>query len=559
MTRVLLVDDENILLETICIYLKGKEKIYSEMCHSAIEALEILNVKKFDVIVSDYDMPEMDGIEFLKQLRNNGNDTPFILFTGRGREEVAINALNNGADYYIQKGGDVKVLFTELSSSIKKSAERYEAYKKVRHLNDIIVIIRRVKRLINEEKDFITLLRSMCDTVTQNSIYENARIVLFSKPGEIIAAEQSGFGEEFNKVLEWLAKGEMTGCAKKAISKPGIIVSEKCGVECEGCPFQSIHNNFGAITCRLERDNEIYGIFSVTLPRDLVNDKDEHLLFEILAKDISKAIHSFALEEKNLDQQVIITAKDKRHYIDNIVYHSVLNQTHKISKILGDIGKLSKKNPDLLEYIDQANISLSHIDFDLKFTRDYQEMGKVKPEWHSVRDLTKDNNDNLKKNGFNLEIFNEDLQIFADNMISRAMDDIVNFFILNKQDSTYLKITFCETKGGCSLEFEDDGQGVPYLMKDKIFEKDYYESNKIGLYLSREILAITGISIREYGDHGYGTLIRLDIPKECFRIKEDVAYRTSPGSFQDDEKETYEKDVADNNMKYLIVGQSSIQ
>ena len=56
-------------------------------------------------------MPVMDGISLLKSIRQRDGDIPFILFTGRGREEVVIDALNNGADFYIQKGGDIKAQF----------------------------------------------------------------------------------------------------------------------------------------------------------------------------------------------------------------------------------------------------------------------------------------------------------------------------------------------------------------------------------------------------------------------------------------------------------------
>ena len=69
-------------------------------------------------------MPEMDGITFLKKLRASGNFTPFIIFTGRGREDVVIEALNNGADFYIQKGGEPKSQFAELSNKIRYAVSR---------------------------------------------------------------------------------------------------------------------------------------------------------------------------------------------------------------------------------------------------------------------------------------------------------------------------------------------------------------------------------------------------------------------------------------------------
>ena len=89
---------------------------------SAKEAMGQLKGRGYDAVVSDFQIPEMDGIELLRKIRTSGNTVPFILFTGRGREEVVILALNEGADFYLQKGGEAKVLFAELR---KGSAIQY--------------------------------------------------------------------------------------------------------------------------------------------------------------------------------------------------------------------------------------------------------------------------------------------------------------------------------------------------------------------------------------------------------------------------------------------------
>jgi PAS domain S-box-containing protein len=90
-----------------------------ETADSAQQAREKIAAKDYDAIVSDYQMPGMDGIEFLRALRVSGNSTPFIFFTGKGREEVVIQAFESGADFYIQKGGEPKAQFAELAHKIQ--------------------------------------------------------------------------------------------------------------------------------------------------------------------------------------------------------------------------------------------------------------------------------------------------------------------------------------------------------------------------------------------------------------------------------------------------------
>ena len=77
-------------------------------------------------------MPVIDGIEFLKRVRASGNTVPFIIFTGRGREEIVIQALNEGADFYLQKGGEPVSQFAELGHKIQKAILQRRAEASVR-------------------------------------------------------------------------------------------------------------------------------------------------------------------------------------------------------------------------------------------------------------------------------------------------------------------------------------------------------------------------------------------------------------------------------------------
>ena len=130
--RVLCVDDEPTLLDLCKMFLERSGDFTVTIVSSAPEAIRLLEKERFDAIVSDYQMPEMDGIEFLKAVRARGDETPFIIFTGKGREEIVIQALNSGADFYLQKGGEAKSQFAELAHKIRLAVQQRQAEVAIR-------------------------------------------------------------------------------------------------------------------------------------------------------------------------------------------------------------------------------------------------------------------------------------------------------------------------------------------------------------------------------------------------------------------------------------------
>ena len=132
MISVLYVDDESALLEVTKIFMERGGEFSVDTATSAKEAVTKLKGSHFDALISDYQMPEMDGIELLKYLRPRCNGMPFILFTGKGGEEIAGEALNAGADYYIQKGGSPRTQFAELETKIRSAVARRKSEQELR-------------------------------------------------------------------------------------------------------------------------------------------------------------------------------------------------------------------------------------------------------------------------------------------------------------------------------------------------------------------------------------------------------------------------------------------
>jgi FixJ family two-component response regulator len=122
-------------------------------------------------------MPDMTGIEFLQTIRGHGCDIPFILFTGRGRESVAISAINSGATFYVQKGGEPRSQYAELADKVMKAYRQYRDQQKVRHLSRIFQVLREVASMIMvmEEKTYSIV----CARDHREPGYQNMRIVLF--------------------------------------------------------------------------------------------------------------------------------------------------------------------------------------------------------------------------------------------------------------------------------------------------------------------------------------------------------------------------------------------
>ncbi len=123
--RILYVDDNPELTELTKIYLEKKcEECTVITTTNAVEAIEKLQDGEFDCVVSDYDMPNTDGIELLKIVRETQPNLPFILYTAKGAESVASEAFSAGATDYMQKdvGSDQ---YEVLAGRVRNAVEQY--------------------------------------------------------------------------------------------------------------------------------------------------------------------------------------------------------------------------------------------------------------------------------------------------------------------------------------------------------------------------------------------------------------------------------------------------
>ncbi|MFA7695046.1 MAG: response regulator, partial [Methanoregula sp.] len=139
---ILCIDDENLFLDAFRARLEQETDLAVTTASTTDEALDLLNEQYFDVIISDYAMPDMDGLSLLKEIRARGGQSIFVVATAKRLAHIAKDALNTGADYYLQKGADMANEVSRLIDFIRtrvpqKNAE-FELVAWARFYNSIV-------------------------------------------------------------------------------------------------------------------------------------------------------------------------------------------------------------------------------------------------------------------------------------------------------------------------------------------------------------------------------------------------------------------------------------
>ncbi|MCX6699697.1 MAG: PAS domain S-box protein [Methanomicrobiales archaeon] len=220
--RVLYVDDEPDLISIGKLFLEQSEDFTVTTAISAQEGIRLFEQEKFDAIISDYQMPELDGIQFLVEVRSRFGPVPFILFTGRGREEVVIQAINRGADFYLQKGGEPAAQFAELAHKIKQAASRKRAEEALLKNTEELHAANEELTASQQELRANFARLALQEQALQESKRELADIIEFL-PDATFVIDRGGVVIAWNRAIEemtGISKGEMIGQGDHAYTVP---------------------------------------------------------------------------------------------------------------------------------------------------------------------------------------------------------------------------------------------------------------------------------------------------------------------------------------------------
>ena len=129
--RILHVDDDVAFADMAAEFLEREDDRFTvETASSVVDGVARLSETDFDCVVSDFDMPAETGLEFLETVRRESPDLPFILFTGKGSEAIASDAISAGVTDYLQKGTDTSQ-YAVLANRIRNAVGRYDAQAQI--------------------------------------------------------------------------------------------------------------------------------------------------------------------------------------------------------------------------------------------------------------------------------------------------------------------------------------------------------------------------------------------------------------------------------------------
>lgn len=468
MISLLYVDDEPELLNLCKRFLEKDGEFSVLTASSAEQGMETLSGSRFDAIISDYQMPGIDGIEFLKHVRSETGDVPFILFTGRGREEVVIEAINNGADFYLQKGGDPRAMFSELGHKIRLAVRRRKVEGELALLKHSVSNAAEGILWIDREGS-ITYFNDTLASMLGYSREECSRLTIMDiNPGH--------------------SREQFTSLLLDLLTKKSMIVRE-------------IHR---------KKDGTL---FPVELHVNYIEFGKEPYIFSFVV-DITDRMQ--AEEDLKNSHEALQLANRKLNLLAEITRHDIRNKLTVLSGYLSLFDE-HPSEPHYSMYLRKLKDTVLAIGANIEFTRLYQNLGVTAPRWQNVHQIFFNACTHLDIKKIRIQSDSGGLEIFADPLLERVFYNIIENAVEHGVRLTLIRLTFRETYEGIVINVDDDGIGVPDYEKEKIFEKGHGKNTGLGLFLSREILSITGISILENGDYQHGARFELKVPKGMYR------------------------------------------
>lgn len=477
--EVLHVDDDVLFLETVqhCLKLYGNYNV--KVARSVAEAMKKIKREKVDVIVADYHMAGKDGLEFLKELRERANMIPFILLTGRSKEDVAIKALNLGAFRYLNKHDPPEVIYSELASSIQQAFEQ-------RQKRDLLMEnLQKFMALFSENPEAVAFCDKQFHVVDINPSF----IALFGySPAEVKGKDLSelivpeNLKEEIKSIRLRLQKGHVecnTTRKKKDGSQTAVSLSE--------APLVVNGNVIGYVMAYRDISDLVFA------------NEELNRMFE----EQNKMLGMTTLLNEKLSVTGSLTRHDVRNKLAAITGYSYIAK----KRLVG--------NDEVRNYLLQIEEVVKNIVRILDFAKTYEMLGNQERVPVKVGKLVNDAA-SLFADLKGVTVVNEcdGFEVLADSLLMELFHNMIDNSLKYGEKITQIRIYTQKGNDGIrELIYEDNGVGIDPNMKSNLFQKGFGKGTGYGLYLIKRICEMYGWSIQENGKPGKGVRFVIKMPE----------------------------------------------
>ena len=219
-------------------------------------------------------------------------------------------------------------------------------------------------------------------------------------------------------------------------------------------------------------------------------------------------------ERKNM-VNAIREVNRKLNLLNRITRHDISNQLTALQGYVDIAGRI-KSSRDVADLLVKIDSSAQTIKRQLEFTRAYQDLGVKAPVWQDISEILVQ----FQQSEVSLSTDIKGIEVFADPMLPKVFSNLMDNTIRHGGRTTRAVVQASAGSDGLTIVWKDDGVGIPEDEKEKIFRRGYGKNTGLGLFLAREILTLTGITIRETGEPGRGARFEIHVPKGSYRISE---------------------------------------
>jgi signal transduction histidine kinase len=207
----------------------------------------------------------------------------------------------------------------------------------------------------------------------------------------------------------------------------------------------------------------------------------------------------------------------KLQIIGNVTRHDVLNQLTAIV-MYNELLVMMTEDPKYRNFLEKEKLALNKIRRQFQFAKDYQNIAVYPPRWQNIRNLVHRVSEEFDVKRVRITVDTGVASVLADPLFDRVFHHLFDTTLRHGETVTEITISLHQTGLSGLLLVENNGTSIPATDKEKIFERDYDKGSGWGLFLAREILAITGMTITETGEQEKGVRFEIILPPGSFRL-----------------------------------------